>query len=77
MSNYWLNALLLDDDSGVARDAALAATHGAGLLTRPVWTPMHQLEMFRECPRGELTVTEAIARRLINLPSSAVLGMKV
>jgi len=74
-SNYWLNALLLDDDSGVSRDAALAATHAAGLLTRPVWTPMHQLEIFRECPRGDLTATESIARRLINLPSSAVLGM--
>jgi perosamine synthetase len=76
MSNYWLNALLLDDDSGAARDAALAATHVAGLLTRPVWTPMHQLEIFRECPRGDLTATESIARRLINLPSSAALGLK-
>jgi perosamine synthetase len=75
VSNYWLNALLLDDSSGVARDETLAAAHAAGLLTRPVWMPMHKLEMFRECPRGPLTATESIAQRLINLPSSAVLGM--
>jgi perosamine synthetase len=75
-SNYWLNAILLDDDSGADRDAVLSATHAAGLLTRPAWTPMHRLAMFRDCPRGELTVSESIARRLINLPSSAVLGME-
>ena len=75
-SNYWLNAILLDDDSGAGRDAVLKATHAAGLLTRPLWTPMHRLAMFENCPRGDLTVSESIARRLINLPSSAVLGMQ-
>lgn len=74
-SNYWLNAILLDDDSGVVRDAVLEATREAGYLTRPTWTPMHKLPMFRESPRSDLPVTESIERRLINLPSSAVLGM--
>src|SRR5262249_167408 len=75
LSNYWLNAILLEDDSGADRDAVLKATHAAGLLTRPAWTPMHRLAMFRDCPHGDLTVSESIARRLINLPSSAILGM--
>jgi perosamine synthetase len=74
-SNYWLNAILLDDDSGKARDAVLKATHAAGLLTRPAWTPMHRLPMFRDCPRCDLTTAESIARRLIALPSSTVLGI--
>ena len=74
-SIYWLNAIMLDDDSGVARDAVLKASHAAGLLTRPAWTPMHQLAIFQDCPRGDLSVAESIARRLVNLPSSAYLGM--
>jgi perosamine synthetase len=74
-SNYWLNSILLDDDSGLARDAVLKACHAAGLLARPAWTPMHQLAMFRDCPRDDLTVVESIARRLVNLPSSAALGI--
>jgi perosamine synthetase len=74
-SNYWLNAILLDDDSGLARDAVLQASHAAGLLTRPAWTPMHQLAIFRDCPRADLAAAESIARRLVNLPSSAILGM--
>ena len=57
-SNYWLNAILLKDDSGADRDAVLKATHAAGLLTRAAWTPMQRLAMFRDCPRGDLAVSE-------------------
>lgn len=70
-SNYWLNAILLEDDSSASRDAVLQASHKAGFLTRPAWTPMHQLAIFAHCPRSELSVTESLARRLVNLPSSA------
>lgn len=75
-SNYWLNAILLEDDSGAMRDAVLAATHEAGLRTRPAWGLMHDLPMYRQCPRDDLPVAEAIERRLISLPSSAALGLR-
>lgn len=73
-SNYWLNALMLDDDSGETRDAVLASTHAAGLLTRPAWTLMHKLPMYTDCPRLDLRAAESIERRLIKLPSSAHFG---
>jgi perosamine synthetase len=73
-SNYWLNAILLDDD-GPARDTVLNATHTAGFLTRPAWNPMHTLSMFGAAPRADTTIAESIHRRLVNLPSSAILGM--
>ena len=34
---------------------------------------MHRLPMYRECPRMDLSVAESLERRLINLPSSAIL----
>jgi perosamine synthetase len=74
-SNYWLNAILLKNATCDARDAVLQATHDAGLLTRPIWTLMHRLKMYRDCPHGDLSISEMIERRLINLPSSAVFGM--
>ncbi len=74
-SNYWLNALMLDDDRIAVRDALLKATHAAGFLTRPAWTPMHELPMFAAAPRADTAAAESIQRRLVNLPSSAVLGM--
>jgi perosamine synthetase len=36
---------------------------------------MHHLPMYRDCPRAELTHAEALEAQIVNLPSSAVLGM--
>jgi perosamine synthetase len=69
-SNYWLQAILLDPDHAHLRDQILEATNDAGLMTRPVWTPMHQLKHFAACPMMNLTVTESLSRRIINVPSS-------
>jgi perosamine synthetase len=72
-SNYWLNVILLDPAVADARDAVLAATNDAGLETRPAWTLMHRLPMYRDCPRDELSVAEEIAARLVNIPSGPAL----
>lgn len=73
-SNYWLNALLLDEPSDLKRDEILEAANGAGIMTRPAWTLMHRLPMFADCPRMDLSSAEDLERRLINIPSSAALG---
>ncbi len=70
-SNYWLQTLHLEPSVAEQRDAILAATNDAGLMTRPTWTLMHRLSPYRACPRMELPVAESLERRLINLPSSA------
>ncbi len=76
-SNYWLQTLLLDESSAGERDAILTATNDAGLMTRPTWGLMHRLPPYRAFPRMNLPVAEALERRVINLPSSAQLGMEV
>jgi perosamine synthetase len=70
-SNFWLQALLLDEALADQRDAVLGATNDAGLMTRPVWTLMHRLGHFANAPRAPLPVAESLERRLINIPSSA------
>jgi perosamine synthetase len=70
-SNYWLNAILLDEAHADLRDEVLTALNASGFGARPTWTLMHRLPMFAACPRGDLRVAESIERRLINLPSSA------
>jgi perosamine synthetase len=70
-SNYWLNTLVLDEASVVQRDDLLEATNSQNIMTRPVWTPLHQLPMFTDCPRMSLEVTEAVAKRIVNIPSTA------
>ena len=72
-SNYWLNALLLDEDHAHERDQLLAVSNDGGIMTRPVWTLMSSLPMYEACPRMDLAVAESIERRLVNIPSSASL----
>lgn len=73
-SNYWLQTLLLNKANADERDALLAATNADGIMTRPVWTLMHRLVPFAEVPRMELSCAENLEQRIINIPSSAVLG---
>ena len=70
-SNYWLQALLLDDSVANQRDSILEATNSAGLMTRPLWTLLHKLTPFQGCPHAPLPVAESLEKRIINLPSSA------
>jgi perosamine synthetase len=70
-SNYWLQTLMLDESLADQRDAVLAATNDAGLMTRPIWTLMNRLSMYSNAPKAPLQVAESLERRLINIPSSS------
>lgn len=69
-SNYWLNTIVLEPEQSPNHEVVLQALNGANYMSRPVWTLMHLLPMYADCPRAELTVAEGLARRVINLPSS-------
>lgn len=74
-SNYWLVAAICEHDDPKWREETLAKLHEAKLLCRPIWTPLHLLPIYASCPRDDLRLTESLHRRIINLPSSAKLGM--
>ena len=71
-SNYWLNAVICEDKT--ARDYLLTQTNAKGIMTRPVWTLMHRLPMYRDSYRGNLEYSEWMEQRLVNIPSSAMNG---
>ena len=71
-SNFWFNAILARDRA--ERDRVLAETNAHGVMTRPLWTPLHTLPMYRDCLRGPLPCTDFLESRLINLPSSVPPG---
>ena len=72
-SNYWLNVLLLDDANIEQRNILLEKTNNAGIMTRPVWTLLNKLDMFKDCPCMDLTCANSLEQRVINIPSSATL----
>lgn len=71
-SNYWLNAIICSDRD--QRDELLMVTNEAGIFTRPIWQTLNSLPMFKHIPRGDLTTTQWLAERVVNLPSSVVPG---
>jgi len=73
-SNYWLQTILLDPRHETQRDAILAATNDAGLMTRPAWRLLPTLKPYSSCPSAPLTVAESLERRIINIPSSGTLA---
>lgn len=69
-SNYWLQTLILD--SLLDREDVLEYLNDNGVMSRPIWQPMHMLEMFKGCPCSNLTITEKLNRRIINIPSTPI-----
>ena len=65
----------LDTPDEAVRARCSRRSASAGCCCRPVWKGMHHLPMYRDCPRAELTHAEALEAQIVNLPSSAVLGM--
>lgn len=70
-SNYWLNALILENRE--QRDEFLEITNKNGVMTRPAWELMNRLPMFNNVQCDYLTNSKSIADTLVNIPSSAIL----
>lgn len=76
-SNYWLNTIRLETLDMAQRDQMLDLLNDRQIMARPIWTPLHRLRIFANCPRAALPVAERLECQLINLPSSAHLGRGV
>ena len=69
-SNYWINGFLTKNRE--QRDTLLKYTNQNNVMTRPTWTPMHYLEMYKNNLKVDLSITESIEKRLVNIPSSVI-----
>ncbi len=69
-SNYWLNLILLAPQHAKKRDELLGLLHNEGILCRPAWELMYNLQMYKDFPRMVCECAEDISSRLINIPSS-------
>ena len=72
-SNYWLQTIVLDEPDQEFRNVILTALNEAGLMSRPAWTGLHKLEHFKECPKMDMSLTNSLEKRIINIPSSSSL----
>ena len=71
VSNYWLNSIILDNKE--QRDSFLHDTNSKNIMTRPIWTLMNKLPMFNDAQCGNLTNSEWLENRVVNIPSSVII----
>jgi aminotransferase in exopolysaccharide biosynthesis len=67
-ANHWLNAIILD--SREDRDEFLKVTNDNNVMTRPIWTLMSKLPMFKNCQTDGLENSLWLEDRVVNIPSS-------
>lgn len=69
--NFWLSCLLLDKDSKVTPTMILEALDKENIESRPIWNPMHNQPIFKDCDYISLehSVSMDIFNRGLCLPS--------
>lgn len=70
-SNYWLNAVILS--SRKERDEFLEYTNGRKIMTRPIWILNNKLDMYKGCQCADLSNSEWLEDRVVNIPSTAII----
>lgn len=72
-SNYWLNAIICQDKTH--RDEVLTQTNQLQVMTRPIWTLMTKLPMYKNTQVMDLSNSVWLEERVINIPSSVPLSV--
>ena len=54
----------------------LGELNNAGIKSRPIWKPLHQLKIFESCKRDNCKNSEDVYKNTICLPSSPNISLK-
>ncbi|MFC1729977.1 DegT/DnrJ/EryC1/StrS family aminotransferase [candidate division KSB1 bacterium] len=71
---YWMYTMLVEDDFGITRDELASLLSKKGIETRPIFPPISSFEIYKTDDR--FPIAEEVARKGLNLPSSAKLTEK-
>lgn len=69
-SNYWLQSVIVKDVEN--RDKFLEFTNKNGVMTRPIWKLMNELEMFKNAQCSTLENSKYLEERVVNISSSVI-----
>ena len=73
-SNYWLQALVLENDYKKYQRDLLIALNSNNIMCRPPWMPISLLKPYKNYISTNLDVTIDLYERIINIPSSPTLA---
>jgi perosamine synthetase len=68
-SNYWLQTLILDDETKQLKNSILKSLNDKGIGARPAWRLISSLKPYKKFPKMDLKGAKKIYQKVINLPS--------
>ncbi|MFK2827252.1 LegC family aminotransferase [Bacillus sp. B190/17] len=72
-SNYWIQTIIIDPKKH-NRDTVLGVLNDEGAMARPIWTSMHELITYMDCPKGDLSLINELNKKVISIPSTPMKG---
>lgn len=67
---YWLYSILVEEDYKLTRDQLIFKLNKNGIQARPFFMPVHNMPPYKDCRHGDMSITNEIVAKGINLPSS-------
>lgn len=71
---YWLYSILVEDDYKMTRDEVIIKLKENDIQCRSFFYPVHVMLPYKNCKHGDMSVTNEISGKGINLPSSVDLS---
>jgi len=66
--NYWLMCVELENKKD--RNLFLKETNDLDIMTRPIWSLMFRLPMYKDCQKDQQVNARFLEERIVNIPSS-------
>lgn len=73
-SANWLYSIIIEEDYPLTRDELIKKLNDNGIQSRPFFMAVHEMPPYVNCRTGDMSVTEEIVKKGINLPSSVSLS---
>ena len=66
-SNQWLQAIILNKGQEKLRDKILYLTNNNKIQTRPVWSLLHKMKIYKNSQKMNLDTAISLEKRIINI----------
>lgn len=66
----WLYSVVVEDDYYLTRDELIFKLKENGVQSRPFFMAVHEMPPYRECNHGDMSITNELVEKGLNLPSS-------
>ena len=72
-SNFWLQTILVNEKYSNLTQIIIKDLNDERIHVRPGWELITNLNYFKNCPKMDVSISEKIYKRIINIPSSSFL----